>query len=149
MLYGSKNLKVYDLKSVFQTGQEMAGLVKNFNEDVKYFDDWDFENFYLFCCLLPYKPDPKGIELLQRPKFALNKNALYRDCDDKHILLGAWMYRHGLPFCFVAQSQKPDKILHHVCIMDSENKNIDCTYEQNLFYTIPVTAQLIISEWIK
>jgi hypothetical protein len=149
LLYGKNNLKVYDLKNIFQTGREMAGLVKKFSDDVKDFDSWSFYNFFVYCCLLPYKPDPKGIELLQRPKISLNPAAKYRDCDDKHILLGAWMYRKNIPFCFVAQSQREDKKFHHVCIMDFANKNIDCTYEDNLIKTIPVTAQVKISEWIR
>jgi hypothetical protein len=145
-----KILKFENLRNIYQTGAAMASLVKNFNGDVSSFDGWSFDNFFLMCCSLPYLPDPEGIETIHRPKFSLSNMVKYRDCDDKCVLLGSYLFRHGVPFKFVAQSQRPDKKIHHVSILTYDKKNLDCTYMQNYFGDLPpVTYQIAITPWIR
>lgn len=145
-------LKFIDVENVTGTGREMQRLVQNYHSDASKFDNVSLETAFNLVKNLPYKKDRR--EVLHRPKYILNSKAIYRDCDDKSILLGSILYRKNLPFRFIAVSGKPDKKLHHVLIIakiDNENKILDATYPQNeIFrYKKKVTAVKPITEWIK
>ncbi len=145
-------LSFIDVTSVNGTGQEMRRLVENYHTDAAKFDNMSLEAAFNIVKNLPYKADRK--EVLHRPAFILSDSAIYRDCDDKSILLGSILYRKKIPFRFVAVSGKPDKKLHHVLIIakvNNENKVLDATYPQNeIFkYKKKVTAVKPITDWVK
>jgi hypothetical protein len=80
---------------------------------------------------LPYIPDPPEVETVSRPLYTLNASYSPRDCDDKSVLLAAWLHAHGEKCRFVATSTRPDKVLHHVFIQLENGLFVDATYKKN------------------
>lgn len=123
-----------ELTNVMQTGAEMARIVRTYWRDVRDFLDMPFGDYYRMVANLPYYPDPKGKETLSRPKYTLDPEYSPRDCDDKAILIGSWLYANGIPFRFIAVSGDKSKKLHHVFVLlDWCGKNVhaDATYPRN------------------
>jgi hypothetical protein len=146
-------LTVKKLRDVYQTGEQMERLVKTYHRDVKDLDGWNIFKAFRYVANIPYIRDPKNIELLHRPKFVRSQKARFRDCDDKMILFGAWLYRQGIPFKFLAVSHKKDGSLHHVLIQakfrNGKKKILDPTYPKNkIFQHKPITGRKDITGWI-
>jgi hypothetical protein len=130
----------------------MERLVKTYYKDLGNHLETPFPEFYRYVANLPYRRDPKDIETISRPKFALLARWPWRDCDDKAILIGAWLYAHGVPFRFIAVSKRPDKVLHHVLIEANragKNELIDATLKtNNLGMVENYTKSQPIGNWI-
>jgi transglutaminase-like putative cysteine protease len=146
-----------ELKSIHTTGQKMVELVKKFHEDLKPFDGMQFSRFYDLARRLPYRSDPTGVEFLQRPAHALknwNVPAMPLDCDDKAVLIGAFLYRRGIPVRFLAVSNKPSAKIHHACLEGNFGGKwvlIDATYPYCrlgvcLAGDKPITNRVVIGE---
>lgn len=156
MLFTSK---VSELKGVRHTGAEMLRLSVDFCDDVACFDGYTLEQFFNMVKSLTYKKDPPGVEHLSRPAASLSKYATYRDCDDKAILIAAYLTRQAklgkkfIPWRFVAVSKKPDRRLHHVVnevLINGEPRIIDATYPHNSFYKKDAfTAFQPITDWVE
>lgn len=147
-------LKLKRLRNINQTGAEMERLVRSYHCDVSDLDSLNIFKMFRYVANLKYIADPQGIELLHRPIFVRSKNAKFRDCDDKSILFGAWLYRHNIPFRFIAVSTKKSGQLHHVLIeakfKNGSKKYLDATYPKNkIFQHKPFTNQSYITDWIK
>lgn len=93
--------------------------------------DRPFLDYYRHVCDLPYIPDPKNVETVSRPIYTLNEAYGPRDCDDKSVLLAAWLVAHGEPLRFVASSTRRDKMLHHVFVQLENGLFLDATYGYN------------------
>ena|GEM_PF-6952854 len=116
------------LDSVYQTSGWMVKLIKKFNADVSRYDDYDFLDFYYMVRQLPYIDDGHD-ERISRPKWTLMDNPEFRDCDDKAIIIGCWLYRQDIPFRILACSYEPGDEIHH-CILQTQKPRmfIDATY---------------------
>ena len=125
-------------KSLTDTGKQMRWVVSNYHSDVAFMDGWYIEDVFRHIADLPYIEDPSDAEYLSRPSISLSEGAEFRDCDDKHIILGSHLYRLGIPFWFVAVSEKPFEDFHHVVIELAQPLNgikyLDCTYSENTIY---------------
>ena len=146
-------LTVRPLHSVNQTGSEMERLVRTYHADIDHLVHLPLKSFYDLTKRLPYKPDPKFQEFVQRPSFTLSGQARHRDCDDKAVLMGAYLYKNNVPFRFVAVSHRKDRPLHHVLLqanIGGKNKIIDPTYPKNrLFHFAKPERFYPITRWIK
>jgi hypothetical protein len=123
-----------ELKDVYQTGAEMARLVRTYYRDVSDYFDMPFGDYYRMVANLPYHPDPRGKETLSRPQYTLDPDYKPRDCDDKAILIGSWLYANRVPFRFIAVSGHKSQRLHHVFVLlDWCGKKVhaDATYPKN------------------
>lgn len=126
------------LKSAEHTGAEMLRLVKSYAQDIGEMKNWNFPRFYNFVKNLEYRADPQGNEIISRPARTLQKNWPWRDCDDKAVLIGSWLWLNGIPFKFRASSNRPDKQLHHVYVVadfPAGQKIVDATYPKNTLGT--------------
>ena len=122
--------KVY-LKDVYQTGAEMRRLASMYAGDLGEWLAVPFLAYYKHVCKLPYIPDPVDVETVSRPIYTLNLSYGPRDCDDKAVLLGAWLHAHGEPIRFVASSTRPDQRLHHTFLQMQNGLFLDGTYPKN------------------
>ena len=81
---------------------------------------------------LEYKYDPKGTELVMRPKITLINGG--GDCDDKTIFCLAWFMLNNITCGYAIVSQRPDKVYHHIfpffCI-DNLVFDFDATFANN------------------
>jgi hypothetical protein len=128
-----------------QTAAEMARLCTVYAKDLGHLANLSLPAFFNVVRKLPYRPDPKTAETLSRPKYLLEKDYAFRDCDDKAILMGAYCYLKGYPFGFYASSIKPSKQLHHVWTIakvDGKNVVLDPTYSHHKFGELPKSNQI-------
>lgn len=117
-----------------QTGAEMRRLVKNYWKDLGNYIEMPLNNFFEFVKRIPYTED-NAAEIIARPGIILN--SAYADCKKKAILLASWAEAHGIPWRFLAISERPDKQIHHVFPQFKINgiwKNIDATYPEFVIF---------------
>lgn len=123
-----------DLKDRVQTGKIMYWLSKSFYRDLGILLDTDLEYFFNFVKDIPYVEDKFGWEIVARPKYLLNPEIFPGlDCKKKAILIGAWAEAHNFPYRYLAVSEHPDGIIHHVfpqLKIDGEWKIVDATYPE-------------------
>jgi hypothetical protein len=108
--------------------------------------------FFDYIKNIPYNPDPKGREYLQRPLFTLMGDRPGGDCDDRAICVGAMAVLNRQPFNFVAMSRFADKPFHHVATnvrIGGKWVHIDPTYLGQVFgkYLFPPKRQMVIGAW--
>jgi len=120
-----------------QTGKIMHMLVKRYSFDMSPYASLPPAQMFRILANVPFKPDPEGHELLQRPKFTMTYGG---DCDDKAIAAAAYAVVTGNPYRFTAIGFKiPGKTripLTHVFTEISiynEWVPFDCTYSYNIF----------------
>jgi hypothetical protein len=85
-----------ELKDIRQTIKEMFRLAQEYKDDVRHFKHLNLYQFYHFLRdKVKYRPDPDGIERLQRPSLTI----LYGgDCDDKTIVAMSYFELNGIPY---------------------------------------------------
>jgi hypothetical protein len=136
----SGTLTTRPLKNVKYTGKLMRELSVRYANDVSMFAHLSIIEFYDMVKNIPYKEDPKKVEFLQRPYYTLNQRGKGGDCDDKCIVMGAYLALAGIPFRFVAYGKKADGRLHHVIVealITNDNNtqgkwvHLDPTYSYN------------------
>lgn len=128
-----------ELKSPEQTAAQMLRLSVTYQNDLGEKKYWSLPVFFKYVAALPYKKDPANIESISRPGLSMRPAWPWRDCDDKSILLGSWCAANGIPFRFIASSNRPDKNLHHVFVQAYLKKPIflDATYKKNILGDVP------------
>lgn len=111
---------VQEYQSKESTGSQMRFVVENDWSDLGGYINWPYPAWFDFVRLIPYESDAERfpdrvIELVPRPAYLLDRQLFPSlDCKKKSILLAAWAYGHGLPYRFLAVSQKPNGEVHHV-----------------------------------
>lgn len=119
---------VTHLNDVRETAQQMRRLCEKYYTDLGRWLDVPFIQFYCFVCSLPYVADPLGVETVSRPAYTLNRDYRPRDCDDKSVLIAAWLQGHGIKKRFVSTSCRPDRRLTHVFTQLENGLFVDATY---------------------
>ena len=123
-----------------QTAKEMARICTQYAGDLGELAKMPLPRYFDLVRKLPYMPDPQNAETLSRPRYLLDKDYAFRDCDDKAILMGAWCYLNGHPFGFYASSVKPSRQLHHVWTVAKINGKaviLDPTYRHHKLGELP------------
>lgn len=135
-----------------QTGRMMYHFAEAYRGDIGPSRFARLPSWFAEVSRIPYKSDDEifpsdageVVEVVARPRHLLNRKiwpAL--DCKKKAILMGAWAACNGIPFAFVAVSENPDKVIHHVlpflCV-DGEWISADATLpEYELGQAFPFT----------
>lgn len=140
-----------DIESLDETGAEMERLTKTYWQDiVPYAKHMDLVFWHQYVCNLEYLPDPEEEELVSRPAISLSEDAQYRDCDDKCILLGSYLYWKRIPFKYGACSYKKSDEQHHAIILTPQYGIIDCTFAGTAFPRSRDFYNVIpISRWLR
>lgn len=124
-----------------QTGKVMHRLVRDYYLDMMPFASLPLTDAFQKIAEIPFRPDPEGHELVQRPLFTLRDGG---DCDDKAICMAAYGKITGYRYRFRAvgakrPGQKSGKILlTHVWaelkidIVGEKWIICDCTYAHNI-----------------
>ena len=87
---------VRDLKSYRYTVQRMYAIAREYAGDLSGFVDRNLYEFYNLVRALPYRADPSGVETIIRPGYTVRPDwPLWRDCDDKTILILAFAHLKG------------------------------------------------------
>lgn len=130
--------KLTELQGPEQTAAEMARLAVQYSGDLGELSKKPLIDFFRFVRALPYRRDPAGVETISRPALLLRPDYPWRDCDDKAILIAAWLVANGRPFAFYAFSELAGgRPLHHVCAATRDAAGnvlpLDATYKKNDF----------------
>jgi len=134
------------------TGRWMYHFAENFNEDLGAFRFLPFARWYDRVAAIPYGSDDEIfpdsekeiIEVVARPEYLMNRATWPRlDCKKKAILIGAWAAANGVPFAFLAVSEKPSKEIHHVfpvVCLNGQWKTADATFpDYHIGQAFPIT----------
>ena len=122
-----------------QTGRQMRWIVKHFYMDMAPYATLTHQEIFDKVKKLPFRPDPKNIELLKRPKFTMEQFGPGGDCDDKSICIASWAKLNNIPWDFIAVGRRKGdswKIpLTHVFVRLyylNNALNVDATYSTNV-----------------
>jgi len=106
--------------------------------------DFSLPAFFDFVRKIPYRRDPRPVEVVARPYYLFKHRNLGIDCKKKSILIAAFLKSKGIPYRFIGSSNRADKKIHHIfpqAKIDNEYVNVDATYkEYKLFGPKTVTA---------
>ncbi len=108
----------------------MYNMAAAFHGDVAPLSVLSLPEYFDIVRKIRYQRDPKHKEVTARPGIIL-KNMDAADCKKKAILMGAYFEEHGIPYRYIACSQRPDRQIHHVFTqakMGGEWRNVDPTY---------------------
>lgn len=115
----------------------MKELVKSYAKDMAPYATMSLLQIFDTVKMIPYVPDPKGVETLHRPLYTMNQwyPDTGQDCDDKAIAIAAWAELNGIPWDFeiVARRHK----FHHVRAMlkvGGKWWTVDPTYMRNSIF---------------
>jgi hypothetical protein len=119
-----------------QTGKEMHRLADSYAFDMAPWASTPLTVIFRKIADIPFRADPEGHELVQRPIFTMRNGG---DCDDKSICMAAWAILNKVKYRFCAVGRKiPGKIripLTHVFTevkINNEWISADCTYAYNI-----------------
>jgi len=130
----SVNRSTVGLSSLRQTGAVMRDMVVRYCTDIPAeMVAWSAKRFFRHVANLPFRDDPQEIESVARPAFTLDPDwEGPRDCDDKAVLIGAWLYLRKIPFRFLAVAYEPFSDVEHAVVechpADADPFIIDATY---------------------
>lgn len=117
------------------TGPYMHLMVNKYHMDMAPYASCTLQEIFDMVKNIPYRPDPPGMEYLQRPWATLNMTGAGGDCDDKAIVIASWAKLNSLPYRFVAVRRFDKPVLHHVyCQIEVSPGNwvdVDPTYSFN------------------
>lgn len=106
-------------------------LIKRYAGDLKSCKNVGLYQFFRFVADdIKYVPDPKGNELILRPGLIVKRGS--GDCDDKTVLLGAYLYMKRIPFGYSLVSNSTVRNYHHIfpfIIHQGKRLDVDATYE--------------------
>lgn len=143
------------LKDKEQTARKIKALVNSFYNDLDSIfvinrgtnvkvPDLSLQDFFNLLKNIPYRRDPRPVEVVARPYYLFKYRNLGLDCKKKAIMSAAYAKYRGLPYRFIGSSNRPDKKIHHIFVqikLDGEWLNFDNTYkEYKLFGPKQVTA---------
>lgn len=110
----------------------MYRMVEDYHGDIGAWANRPLTEYFGMVKRLPYQRDKRGEETVARPSL-LFKEFPALDCKKKGILIAAWLRSQGIPYRFIACSERPDGKIHHVfCqgVLDGKWRNLDATYSK-------------------
>lgn len=133
-----------------QTSNQIKALVKKYASDLdNIYLDADTErkplsalsivSFFDEVRFIPYRRDPKPMEIVSRPYHILKHKNLGMDCKKKSVLMASYFLLHNIPYRLIGSSRRSDKKIHHIFTQAKVNPdgspssqfvNYDATYKQ-------------------
>ncbi len=147
------------LSDKLQTARSMYSMVDKFSQDLAPLENLSLAEFFTRVANMTYHLDPKGREVVARPRWALamaRKRGI--DCKKKAILMASFLKLKGIPFRFIGSSSKKPSFfngtprIHHVFpqarICDETKcdwRNVDATYPHyRLFAAKPGVTRAVV-----
>lgn len=148
------------LRGNVQTAGSMYQVTDRFAGDLKNFKNLSLSDFFRRVANMRYRKDPRGAEIVARPKWGLSlakRGGI--DCKKKAVIMAGFLKMSGVPFRFVGSSTRPKPFfgkppIHHVFPQGKfcagsrcQWKNVDATYPHyKLFAPKPKITRAVIFE---
>lgn len=132
------------LKDRIQTARRIKHLVEQFYTDLDLcfvqrgnrlvpLSKITLQEFFDFVKNIPYRKDPKPIEIVARPYYIVKHRKLGMDCKKKAVAIGAFLRMKNFKYRAIGSSNRPDQKVHHIYLQlfdpdEMEWKNVDATY---------------------
>lgn len=126
-------MKINFLKHTLEgTLSEVERLATTYKDDVFPYKSLGINDFFNFVKNIPYVKDPKGIELVSRPKYTIDRGG---DCDDKTVVCLSYFILNKIPcgYSVVGSGKKFHHIFPYI-MMNGEKKDFDATYNYNKIF---------------
>jgi hypothetical protein len=124
------------------TALKILELSKKYDYELISFINYSLNDFFNFVSNLEYKPDPKKTEFLSTPKYTLDHNFPYRDCDDKTLLICAFLNLHKLPkIILITGRNKPEHIFPST-VINKKRFYLDATYPNSKINELPRKSKI-------
>jgi hypothetical protein len=101
------------------------------------------QEYFDFVKNIPYRKDPKPLEIVARPYYIIKHRALGMDCKKKGTLICAFLRIKNYKYRAIGSSSRPDQQVHHIYFelyepTERKWKPVDATYDTyNLFAPKP------------
>jgi len=97
------------------------------------------KEFFDFVKNIPYRRDPKPIEIVARPYYLIKHRALGLDCKKKGVLICSFLRIKNFKYRAIGSSSRPDFEIHHIYfeLYDPNKKTwrpVDATYKNNVLF---------------
>lgn len=127
------------LQSKEQTGRAMHALVRatagdldrmQLSGDNRPLSCLPLREYFDIVRKIPYRRDSSPVEVIARPGFMFGDQTAL-DCKKKAVLIAAWAKQNGVPYRFIASSNRPDRKITHVfpqLRISGDWRNMDATY---------------------
>lgn len=149
------------LRDRHQTARRIKHLIETFYTDLdlcfiqdgnrlKRLSKLSLQEFFDFVKNIPYRRDPRPLEIVSRPYYIIKHRKLGHDCKKKSVLCGSYLRMKNYKYRAIGSSSRPDKKIHHIFMQlldpkDQQWKNVDATYPHyNLFEQKTATATEVL-----
>lgn len=138
------------LKDRHQTARRIKHLVEQFYLDLNLafivkdqrqipLSKLSLKDFFSFVKNIPYRRDPKPIEITARPYYIIKHRALGMDCKKKGTLICSYLRMKNYKYRAIGSSTRPDKAVHHIYfeLYDPAARSwqpVDATYPENVLF---------------
>lgn len=97
------------------------------------------KEFFSFVKNIPYRRDPKPIEITARPYYIIKHRKLGMDCKKKGTLICSFLRMKNYKYRAIGSSTRPDKAVHHIYfeLYDPTGqawRPVDATYPENVLF---------------
>jgi hypothetical protein len=132
------------LKNRNQTARRIKHLVEAFYTDLNFcfivrnhrqipLPKLTLQEFFNFVKNIPYRKDPKPLEIVARPYYIIKHRALGMDCKKKGLLICSFLRMKNYKYRAIGSSSRPDKQVHHIYFelyepTEKKWKPVDATY---------------------
>jgi hypothetical protein len=119
---------MYNICYQYKTDLQRIGL-KNGNGTVSPLSELSLSDYYDFCRRIPYREDRRPVEVVGRPLELVKLPSM--DCKKKAIMIGSYASYKKIPFRFIASSNRPSGVIHHVypeLLVNGKWTTYDATY---------------------
>lgn len=124
------------LTDKIQTINKIKQLIDKYHNDVN-FRGISVRGFFDWVKNLPYRKDPKPIEVVGRPlRIIPIAKQIGIDCKKKAVLMGSYAKQNNIEYRIVVSSNRPDGQIHHIFLQYKINGrwlNADSTYSHLKF----------------
>jgi hypothetical protein len=138
------------LKNRTQTARRIKHLVEQFYLDLNLcfivkankqipLTKLTLEEYFDFVKNIPYRKDPRPVEIVSRPYYIIKHRALGMDCKKKNTLIASFLRIKNFKYRAIGQSTRPDGQIHHIFFELWEPdlkqwKPVDATYPTNKIF---------------
>jgi hypothetical protein len=129
--------RIKHLCEQFYLDLNLAFIVKN-GKEIQ-ISKLSLPDFFKFVKNIPYRRDPKPIEITARPYYIIKHRKLGMDCKKKGILICSFLRMKNFKYRAIGSSTRPDKAVHHIYfeMFDPRLKQwrpVDATYSSNVLF---------------